>query len=163
MKRVMKAKIGGRYIIVPKLVGLLLVLVALFMFLGATTDLVLAWDKIKDVKSCLQAVNGDEMGYLVCSTKAIAAGVYPFPDGVNYLDKWTVMSYKAGIWVFWVLVLVIALVIYQTGKLFEIEEEIRTSEVSKAIEKAVERAFEEEKKEEEKKTSRGRRRKKTTK
>ncbi len=157
MKRVMKAKVGGKYIIVPKLVGLLLVLVALFMFLGATMDIVVSWDKIKDVKSCLQAVNGDEMGYLVCATKAVAAGVYPFPNGINHLDKWTVLAYKAGAWVFWVLILVLALVIYQTGKLFEIEEEIRTAELTRAIEEAVEKA--EEKKEKKTKKTRGRKKK----
>lgn len=126
MKRIMTARIGGKYIIVPKLLGLLLVLVALLLFLGATIDLVVTWDKIKDVHFCLEGAKqaGDEMGYLICSVKALAAGVYPYSSGVDYMDVWGVMSVKAALWFFWVFLLVIALVIYQSGKIFELEEEV---------------------------------------
>ena len=131
MKRIMTARIGGRYVIVPKLVGLLLVLVALLLFVGATADLFVSWDKIKDLKECVAstATAGDETGYLICTVKAASLGLYPFGEKIDHLDIWTVMSQKAAVWVFWVLVLVIALVIYQSGKLIELEEEIMETTV----------------------------------
>ena len=133
MRRIMTARIGGHYMVVPKLIGLLLVLVALFYFLAATIDVVTSWDKMQDVRGCLQAVHQKtlsstdyqpEMDILICEMKALSAGVYPYNDGVDYMDIWKVLSEKSGWWIFWVLVLVIALVIYQSGKLFEVEEDL---------------------------------------
>jgi len=138
MKRLMTARVGGRYIVVPKLVGLVLVLVALLFFFSATIDLIVTWDKIKDVDSCIKGViqTGDEMGYLVCSVKALAAGVYPYTTGVDKMDVWAVMASKAAAWAFWVVVLIVALLIYYTGRLFEIEEEVvETKEVKEEKEK----------------------------
>ncbi len=148
----MMARIGGRYIIVPKLVGLLLVLVALMFFVGATIDLVMSWDRIKDVKQCIEGAvaSEDTSAYQICAIKALAAGIYPYADGINVMDKWGIMLQKAAVWVFWVLVLVIAFVIYQTGKVLEFEEVYETAVTAK-----------EEKAEKTKKTRRGRKRKKS--
>ncbi len=133
-------RIGKRYVVVPKLLGLLLALMSVLFFLGATMDLVVSWDKIKDVKTCLKNYNSTNE-YLLCSVKAVAAGVYPFPTGVDYFDKFAVLAYKSGVWVFWVFVLVVSLLLYQTGKLLEFTGTIEVKE------------------EEEKKTRRGRKRK----
>ena len=148
MKRIMTARIGGHYVIVPKLLGLLLVLVALLLFVGATADLFVSWDKIKDVKDCLMstASKGDEMGYLVCTVKAASIGVYPFGEKIDHLDVWAIMSQKAAVWVFWVLLLVIALVIYQSGKLIELEEEIMETTIPETPEKKEKKEEKEEKK-----------------
>jgi phosphotransferase system glucose/maltose/N-acetylglucosamine-specific IIC component len=168
MRRIMTARIGGHYMVVPKLIGLLLVLVALFYFLAATIDVVTSWDKMQDVKSCLQVVHEKaladadyqpEMDTLICSTKALAAGVYPYSDGVDYMDMWKVLSEKSGWWIFWVLVLVIALVIYQSGKLFEVEEDVLETAEVKEEKKTVKKA----KKTEATKPKRTTRRRKTTK
>ena len=167
MRRIMTARIGGHYMVVPKLIGLLLVLVALFYFLAATIDVVTSWDKMQDVRGCIQAVHQKtlsstnyqpEMDTMICEMKALSAGVYPYNDGVDYMDMWKVLSEKSGWWIFWVLILVIALVIYQSGKLFEVEEDLLETTELEAPKKEVKKEVKETKKTTTRKT-RGRKRK----
>ncbi len=125
MRHYLTARLGRRHIIVPKLVGMLLTLIALFYFLSATIDLVLTWDKLKDVQNCLKTVatTGNEGEYLICTLKASIVGLYPFETRVDEGDVWRIMIGKAAAWIFWIFVLVFSLVVYRTGKMLEIEIE----------------------------------------
>lgn len=127
MKHYLTAKLGTRHIIVPKLAGMLLTLIALFYFLASTIDLVITWDKLKDVRDCLKTVatSGSEGEYLICTIKASMVGLYPFETKIDEGDMWRIMIEKAATWIFWILVLVFSLVIYRTGKMLEIEIEER--------------------------------------
>ncbi len=155
MRRLLTLRIGGRYVLVPKTVGMFLILISLLMTFSSILDAVSSYDRIKDVQRCLESVPVADVGkdalatstYLVCLSKAGIAGVYPFGDRIDDADFWSVMSKSSAYVLFWFLVLVISVFIYQTGKLFEVEE----IEEKETVEES------EEPKEEQKKTRRRRR------
>ncbi len=140
MRNIMVVRVGSRYLVVPKLVGATLVLIAIIMLVVATADIVLTWDRIKAVESCVYVAKaagngeGDSLAALTqlqtCAILGRQAGVQIRLDGKAVPDeeKWNAMLPKVAAWLGWVLLLVIALLIYQSGRLvFPIEVEERYS------------------------------------
>ncbi|MDN5358550.1 MAG: hypothetical protein PWP76_393 [Candidatus Diapherotrites archaeon] len=138
MKEMLTVRVKGRYLVVPKLVGAFFVVVAALMLVYASLDAVTAWDRVQDVRSCASGIYSDEEKivdtYQLCVLKGMAAGVYVYPpqrfDGgksaVPDEELWAVMMPKLAAWLFWVLVLILAVLLYQWGKLvIPVEEQVQ--------------------------------------
>lgn len=129
MRDIMAVRVGSKYLVVPRLIGATLVLIAIIMLVVATSDVVLTWDRIKAVESCVYIARaaggngGDDLAALTqlqtCAILGQQAGVQIRLDGKAVPDeeKWNAMLPKVAAWLGWVLLLVIALLIYQSGKL----------------------------------------------
>ena len=155
MRELLAVEVGGKYVVVPKLIGAMLVVIAAIMIVYATADVVLAWDRIKNVEYCAADAKSmtDELAsiqaYQTCALMAVSMGIPIRYDGraVPDEEKWDIMLPKVAAWLFWITVLIIAVLIFQTGRLiFPVREE-RVERIE---------AKEQEKKEEKKKTRRGR-------
>ncbi len=149
MRELMTVQVGGRYIVVPRFIGATLVIIAVIMIVVATADVVLTWDRIKSVEKCVYSAraagNGDELAALTqlqtCAILGQQAGVEIRLDrnekAVPDEEKWNAMLPKVAAWLGWILLLVIAILIYQTGRLvFPIREE-RYAEILEPEAKAV--------------------------
>jgi len=144
MKEIMAVQVGGKYLVVPKLIGAMLVVIAAIMIVVATADVVLTWDRIKAVEKCVinaeLAGNGSQSAELAaltqmqtCAILGQQAGVQIRLDGapVPNEEVWNAMLPKVAAWLWWILVLIIALLVYQSGKLvFPIREEKYTEVVA---------------------------------
>ncbi|HID08986.1 TPA: hypothetical protein EYP13_02035, partial [Candidatus Micrarchaeota archaeon] len=87
MRNVLTMKVRGRYIVVPKLIGAFFILISALMLVYASLDAVTAWDRVKDVRSCVSGIYGTKdpaQAYSVCVLKGIAAGVYVYTP--NFVD-----------------------------------------------------------------------------
>ncbi|HIP74277.1 MAG TPA: hypothetical protein EYH23_00965 [Euryarchaeota archaeon] len=136
MKEMLTVKVKGRYIVVPKLIGAFFILISALMLVYASLDAVTTWDRIRDLRSCVSGIYSAEDpadAYSVCVLKGIAAGVYVYTP--NFMDGgarsvpdeefWTVMMPKLAQWLFWVVVLIVAILVYQWGKLvIPVQEEV---------------------------------------
>lgn len=136
MNEMLTVKVRGRYIVVPKLIGAFFILIAALMLVYASLDAITAWDRVRDVRSCVSGIYGADdpaQAYSVCVMKGMAAGVYVYTP--NFMDAsvravpdeelWAVMMPKLAQWLFWVVVLIIAILVYQWGKLvIPVEEEV---------------------------------------
>ena len=134
MREILIARVKGKEIVIPKLLGLLMLIMSAFFFAASTADIIVTWDKIKDVKACLNAAT--ETTYYVCELKALSAGIYPFyplTDSDMYvslgMDKLRLMSEKIGVWFFWITMIAVSLIIYRTGRLVTVQETEREEEV----------------------------------
>ncbi len=143
MRHLLTIEIGDRYLIIPKLVGTMLIVVSVLMLLGATADIFQTWDHVKDIyNKCLGSVLSmgttdpiaREVRYQTCILKGIATGIYVYRPEDGVIDAMRAEAFKALVpkiaaWLFWVLVLIVAIIIYQTGKLLVITEEtVKTKE-----------------------------------
>lgn len=137
MRHLLTVEIGGRYLVVPKLVGAMLIVISIILLLGATADILQTWDHAKDIyNKCLGGVlsMGEtdpvarEVRYQTCILKGISAGIYVYRPEDGILDSMRAEAFRAiapkvAAWLFWFLMLVISLLIYQTGKLLVLAEE----------------------------------------
>ena len=136
MKEILTVHVKGRYIVIPKLIGAFFIIVAALMLVYASLDAVTAWDRVKDIRSCVAGIySADDpvAAYQTCIMKGMAAGVYVYtperlsPEKAAVPDEefWAVMMPKFAQWLFWVVILIIAILMYQWGKLvIPVEEKV---------------------------------------
>ncbi len=154
MRQLLIVEVGDRYVIVPKLIGAMLIAISIIMLLGATVDIFQTRDRIKDVyDKCLgsflsiptDSEIATELRYQTCVLKGIAAGVYVYSpdDGLveaRAMEEWDLMLPKVAAWLFWALVLIVAILMYQTGKTIfqpaKVVGEVKRSAEKKGAEEA---------------------------
>ena len=136
MKEMLTVHVKGRYIVVPKLIGAFFIVMAALMLVYASLDAVTAWDRVRDIRSCVAGVySADDpvVAYQTCVMKGASAGVYvytpnmrdPGKEAVPDEEFWAVMMPKLAQWLFWVVVLIMAILVYQWGKLMiPVEEQM---------------------------------------
>ncbi len=138
MRELLTVEVKGRYFVVPKLVGAFFVFIALLMLVHASFSVLTAWDQVKDIRSCVDGMYTDggnlAQAYSLCVLKGIAAGVYvyapsPAAPGMSAVpteEVWSVLLPRVAWWLFWVLVLILAIIVYRAGKLYvPIREEVK--------------------------------------
>ena len=138
MRELLTVEVKGRYFVVPKLVGAFFVFIALLMLVHASFSVLTAWDQVKDIRSCVEGMYTDggnlAQAYSLCVLKGIAAGIYvyapapgaPGMSAVPTEEVWSVLLPRVAWWLFWVLVLILAIIVYRAGKLYvPIREEVK--------------------------------------
>ncbi len=174
MREMLTVNVKGRYVVVPKLIGAFFIIVSALMLVYASLDAVTAWDRIKDLRSCVSGIYSADnvvQAYSTCVLKGISAGVYVYTPnmknpGISAVpdeEFWAVMTPKLAAWLFWVVILIVSILVYQWGKLvIPVEERVtEVADVPAPAPSGNERADKEEK-QAKKRTTRRRRATKST-
>ncbi len=142
----MWTRVAGRYVHIPKLIGSFLLIAAILMLFRATVNFFHQANYIRDVEACIMGVKTEMSQAMTpedrmvawtrasfCQNKAEEIGMYvPNDLQIDPIQRWVVLLGPAAAIFFWIAVLVFAILLYQTGKIYlPIEEELVIKEEKK--------------------------------
>ncbi|RLG70756.1 MAG: hypothetical protein DRO04_01205 [Candidatus Iainarchaeum archaeon] len=132
-KVVMKYKLIGKELQLPKLVGAFIIVIALLMFFKSGAEMIDSWDNIKFVNNCLSMAEGNDVMFKECQDQALKAlNIYVRPGQYSLNTKQFLMSIATPIaWLmFWIVVLALGIASYRHGT-FEFPVETTVEEKKK--------------------------------
>jgi len=117
-KAVMRYRLIGKELQIPKLIGAFVIVIALLMFFKSGAEMIDSWDNIKFVNNCLSVAEGNDEMFNECQDQALKAlNIYVRPGQDKLNTKQFLMAIAAPIaWLmFWIIILGLGIVSYRHG------------------------------------------------
>ena len=118
VKAVMRYRLIGKELQIPKLIGAFVIVIALLMFFKSGAEMIDSWDNIKFVNNCLSVAEGNDEMFNECQDQALKAlNIYVRPGQDKLNTKQFLMAIAAPIaWLmFWIIILGLGIVSYRHG------------------------------------------------
>ncbi len=117
-KAVMRYRLIGKELQIPKLIGAFVIVIALLMFFKSGAEMSDSWDNIKFVNNCLSVAEGNDEMFNECQDQALKAlNIYVRPGQDKLNTKQFLMAIATPIaWLmFWIIILGLGIVSYRHG------------------------------------------------